>query len=660
VEQLTEKVFMRVPSLLCLPIVAALATPVLAGGQASPSQPPDSAEAYYQFLIGRYLEGEGRVDDAIEAHRHAADLDPTASEVPAELAGLYARQGQLDEAVAAAERALGVDSANVEAHRVLGSIYASFADAGREGRYSADEAARLAIEHLEQGYRPDGTDEDPRLDLTLGRLYLQLHDAEKAVQVLGRLVTEQPQVGEAYVLLARAETALGRADHAAALLEDASAGHPRLLSTLADLYERQRSWTDAARTYERLAEITPNSMEVKLRWAAALLQAGPRDAAERARTLLVEVTTAVPSHARAMYLRSNAERRIKDFDAAEDSARRVIALDPDGWSGPFALSQVFEDRHQYSRVIETLEPVAARMANDDEASSRDLLTLLAHLGYAQLQAGFGRDAVQTFEKARSLSRDPEAFEVSLVQAHMLERDYRRAALLARSARRRGTVNDLRLFQLEAQALVSDGRADRAVVVMRDAVDSHPDDIQAYLSLSQTLDEADRRGEADSVLDRAAARFPDEILVSFQRGALLERRREYEAAEDAFRQVLKRDPLHAPALNYLGYMLAERGDRLEEAVSLVERALTVDPDNPSYLDSLGWAFFQQRRFDKAEPLIRRAARRLPVNSVVHDHLGDLLWEMGRHEEARDAWRRALAGDRESVDVDAIERKVERDR
>src|SRR5690606_13353403 len=117
-----------------------------------------------------------------------------------------------------------------------------------------------------------------------------------------------------------------------------------------------------------------------------------------------------------------------------------------------------------------------------------------------------------------------------------------------------------------------GRRDHAVVVMRDALALHAGEVQAHLSLAEALQEADRIREADEVLAEAAARFPDSVDVAFQQGALLEQRQEYAGAEAAFRRVLAREPDHAPTLNYLGYMLADRGERLDEAVALIERAL----------------------------------------------------------------------------------------
>jgi len=106
------------------------------------------------------------------------------------------------------------------------------------------------------------------------------------------------------------------------------------------------------------------------------------------------------------------------------------------------------------------------------------------------------------------------------------------------------------------------------------------------------------------------------------------------------------------------MLADRGERLDEAVALIERALAIDPGNGSYLDSLGWAYFKLRRYEDARTRLAEAASQLPTNSVVQDHLGDALAALGRHADAIGAWQRALAGDREAIDPDVIASKIAR--
>ncbi|HEX4567929.1 MAG TPA: hypothetical protein VH138_14935, partial [Vicinamibacterales bacterium] len=118
-----------------------------------------------------------------------------------------------------------------------------------------------------------------------------------------------------------------------------------------------------------------------------------------------------------------------------------------------------------------------------------------------------------------------------------------------------------------------------------------------------------------------------------------------------------DPLDAGALNYLGYLLAEHNTSLEEAVTLIQRALKVEPDNPSYLDSLGWAYVQQGKLDLADPALTTAAEKLPKNSVIQDHLGDLRLKQNRRTDAIAAWQRALAGDMESLDRSKLQKKID---
>jgi tetratricopeptide (TPR) repeat protein len=166
----------------------------------------------------------------------------------------------------------------------------------------------------------------------------------------------------------------------------------------------------------------------------------------------------------------------------------------------------------------------------------------------------------------------------------------------------------------------------------------------------------RPSEAIGVLQDAAARFPRETSIRFQLGAVFERQKRYADAERVFRQVIAEDPEHSDAMNYLGYMLAERGERLQESVELVQRALALDPGNAAYLDSLGWAYFKLNRLDLAQDPLRDASARMRTSSVVQSHYGDLLFKRGQYREAIEAWERALAGDGEAVSPGDIEKKI----
>ncbi|MEM1207564.1 MAG: tetratricopeptide repeat protein [Acidobacteriota bacterium] len=137
------------------------------------------------------------------------------------------------------------------------------------------------------------------------------------------------------------------------------------------------------------------------------------------------------------------------------------------------------------------------------------------------------------------------------------------------------------------------------------------------------------------------------------GAAQERDGRFEDAETTFQTLLELTPNHAPALNYLGYMWAERSKNLEQALDMVRRAVSQDPDNGAYVDSLGWIYFQLGRFEEAKPHLEWAARLEPADGTVFEHLGDLYVELGEPGKARAAYRRSL--DAEPTN-DGVEQKL----
>jgi tetratricopeptide (TPR) repeat protein len=183
-------------------------------------------------------------------------------------------------------------------------------------------------------------------------------------------------------------------------------------------------------------------------------------------------------------------------------------------------------------------------------------------------------------------------------------------------------------------------------------------VEAFQALGEYYASARRYSEAAAVLSRARQRFPDDVDVLFQFAAMLERQKLATEAERVFRDVIARDPAHAAALNYLGYMMVDRQSRLPEAVSLIKRAVALEPYNGAYLDSLGWAYLKLGQLDEAEKHLKVAAAQLPRDSAVQDHWGDLLAKRGRHAEAVGVWKRALDGDGESIDRKVIEQKIKK--
>jgi tetratricopeptide (TPR) repeat protein len=128
---------------------------------------------------------------------------------------------------------------------------------------------------------------------------------------------------------------------------------------------------------------------------------------------------------------------------------------------------------------------------------------------------------------------------------------------------------------------------------------------------------------------------------------------------AFRHVLVIDPKHAESYNYIGYMYAERGQNLTEAVQLIKRALDLDPQNGYFIDSLGWAYYQQGRYAEALTELQRAVGLAKEDPVILDHLADAFIKNGRTDDAIATWERALKADKpdtEAAVYDSVKKKL----
>jgi tetratricopeptide (TPR) repeat protein len=499
-------------SILLIAFIAAIpaSTTAEAIHQGSPAT-ADATPGYY-FLLGRHLEGQGKIDAAIAAHRRAIELEPQSAELRAELAALFARQDRAVEALDTAEAALQRDADNREANRVVGSIYAAFVDQKQPIRRGDDPSKypARAIASLEKARSEGAT--DLSLELMLGRLYLRTLAFDKAIPPLRRVFEEQPSYGEAAILLASAFRGAKQLADATATLEAAVAESPRFYRgflELGELYDEQRRWKDAAAAYTRAQSLNLRA-DLTARRAAALINSGQTAQALPMLHESLKRATGKPDPA-ILYLLAHAQRQTKDFAAAAATAETLRKTYPDDVRGFYAMAAVLESQERYAD---------------------------------------------------------------------------------------------------------------AAAILKDLIAREPDDASLVYQYANALDKSGRPADAESAL----------------------------------RALLARDPNNANAMNSLGYMFAERGERLDEAVDLLHRALKIDPENPSFLDSLGWAYFRQGKLDLADGPLSTAAERLPDNSVIQDHLGDLRFRQQRFADAIAAWKRSLAGDGDSIDRAAIEKKL----
>jgi Flp pilus assembly protein TadD len=359
------------------------------------------------------------------------------------------------------------------------------------------------------------------------------------------------------------------------------------------------------------------------------------------------------------------------FAEAEKRARDLAAKRPENRAIRRLLAQVLFEKgsspegEKILRTLVTEDP-------DDDATRRALI--------AELLRGRRFSEARTFleEGIRRAGEDPkkiparDAGNVELGYLAILQKDYTRAQqILAPLAVRQGTVNPRALRILatavrekenfasglevaRAAALLEPDKPEWAALVTefqyRSGDKKKAEEGLAKLATSQDLEEVlaaadvyarvkDYAGAA-RVAREASARFPESADALFRLGAALERSGATGEAEKTFQKLLAGRPNDSAAQNYLGYMWADRGIRLEEARDLLEKAVAREPRNGAYLDSLGWVYFRLGRLEKAQTLLLAAKEREPDDPTIEEHLGDLSERQGDIQKAIAHWEHAL--------------------
>lgn len=187
-----------------------------------------------------------------------------------------------------------------------------------------------------------------------------------------------------------------------------------------------------------------------------------------------------------------------------------------------------------------------------------------------------------------------------------------------------------------------GKTDEAAGDLKKMFDGKTDRA-TYVALADVYEKGRKFDEMAKALDSAeklSTTDDEKIAVWFMRGAMYERQNRVDKAEVEFRKVLKADPDNAGAMNYIGYMLADRNQRLPEALNIILQALEREPGNGAYLDSVGWAYYKLGRYEEAEKSLRRAVDKTPHDPTVHDHLAEALMKEGKVGEAVAQWQISL--------------------
>ena len=625
---------------------------------AQPTQPVqhkvDKASAYYHYTLAHMYEemvtAYGRSDlaaKATEEYRQAIDADPSSEFLTSALAELYVKTGRIADAVREAQDIIKRDPKNLEAHKLLGRIYLrSLGD--MPGGSGSDNILKLAIDQYEQITKLDPTSVDDHL--LLGRLYRLNNDLQKAEGELQTAIKLDPNSEEAVTTLAMLYTDEGDTAHALKVLSSIpdSARSAKLYSALGAAYEQRKDYKNAIDAYKHAIVLDRDNLDAIRGLAENEMNDGQLEAALEQYKVIADSN---PEDAQTYVRMADIYRRQGKYDQALENLKRAETLVPDTMDVPYSIAAVYQAQGRYDEAAKILQDLIKKTEKSETGTSQsdrnNRAIFVERLGMIYREQENYTAAVETFRKMLTLGdENARSGYQEIIDTYRDAKQWPQATAAAKEAvQKLPNDRDLRMV-LDAQ-LADTGQLDQAVADMRSMLKGGAEDRDVYVRLGIVYTRAKQWNDALQALAKAeevSTKADDKAYVLFLRGDLYQRQKNFDAAEVEFKKVLSMtpptDPQAAATLNYLGYMNADRGVKLEESLNLIKQALTFEPNNPAYLDSVGWAYFKLGKYDLAEDNLNKAASHMGSDPTVQEHLGDLYQKTGRLKLAAAHWDRAV--------------------
>lgn len=599
-------------------------------------------DAYGWLIQARMALQRGRALDVVRGVQEATALLPADADLLAEGSALLLGAGRRDAAETMARQALVSKPRQTTALRVLADLSANRAIASGDNA-ARDEAIALYDRLAAEPEAGEG------FENMAARLKLQAGDAAGAVAMARRAAIARPGDPVSAGLLAESLAAEGKNAEAVDAIGAwivQNPDEPFLMPRFQDLVRRTGEWERALPALDAVVAATPDDREVLAFRGEARTKVG------RYAEAVEDLEAAAKGPDAGAYAKFQLAWAYVSVKRLAEAAELATTLAAEGGDNPVPFLLAAE---------------VAGMRGDDAAAAEAWALALERYAARGPQAADRRDECRVRRAAalHALHKDDEAARVlaeleapdvpDALEARALSALWRgevtEARRLAALLREKGEPGTAATIEAQAFAKAKDGAG--ALARWREVIAAYGHRARAQAAFG--LREAGFPKEGETLLREWTAAAPEDAEARFRLGSFLEREGRYAPAEVELREAIRLAPEDPEALNYLGYSLIDRNDRVEEGLALVRRALALDPHNGAYLDSLGWGLFRLGRAAEAREPLERAAADFPFDATVLDHLGEVYRKLGDTAKARDAWKRALDADPD--DPAPIRRKLD---
>ncbi|MBK7106116.1 MAG: tetratricopeptide repeat protein [Ignavibacteriae bacterium] len=558
----------------------------------------DKETAQQLFIDASMMDIDEKYAEAILDYQEALRLDPSAGIYYA-LAKDYLRLNKLSQALINSKKSVELESQNVEYLTLLGTVYSFSRNA---------DSAKVIFEKI---VNLDSSDVNARFNLA------QLNEANQPLESLKLYKEILAITGPEWNVLLK----------------------------IAELNERLGQSDQTVKTVEELLELNPSSLELQKMLVESYIKTNQYEKALNTVNNSLEI---FPDDINLIELKGNAYVKMKEWDKGAEEYKKILNKPNIPFEIKMRIGAAF---YAESLNDSTLLPIALNVLQQIDKDSSDW-QINAFMGEISNKQKNDSLTLNYFRKAIELAPLNSDLRIRFGQILFESADYAIAASEMEDAVKK-FPNDFVINFILGLSLAQSSDHNGAVPYLKKAVEINPNDLNSTMSYCFSLHQIKHSDEALKYLERALRIDSKNVQALSLMGMIYEGKDLFTKSDSLYDKVISLDSTDILTLNNFAYSLAERGVQLEKALKMVKVSVEKEPENSSYLDTIGWVYFKMNNFEEAKIHIEKAIEFDDKNATLLDHLGDVYYKLENREKAKLLWQDALKLDPK---LENVEQKI----